>query len=138
MAKVKSKDTSVSKETEVKDTDTSTVAEGKETDTKDTSVSKETEVKDTDTSAVAEGKGADIKDTASPEKQKEDKASTHEKKCVALALKYFKNYKGEKVLHITSDYQVFLSHNKGLALAHQRTIPEGVLTTVSAEAKIVR
>lgn len=106
--------------------------------TKEPSDAKEPEVKDTDTSAVAEGKGADIKDTAALEEQKKDKASTHEKKCVALALKYFKNYKGEKVLHITSDYQVFLSHNKGLALAHQRTIPEGVLTTVSAEGKIVR
>ena len=138
MAKVKSKDTSVSKETEVKDTDTSTVAEGKGTDTKDTSVSKETEVKDTDTSTVAEGKETDTKDTSAPGKQKKEKVSEHEKKCVALALKYFKGYKGEKVLHITSDYQVFLSHNKGLALAHQRTMPEGVLTTVSAEGKIVR
>ena len=105
---------------------------------KDTSGSKEPEVKDTDTSAVAEGKGTDTKDTSAPGKQKKEKVSEHEKKCVELALKYFKSYKGEKVLHITSDYQVFLSHNKGLALAHQRTMPEGVLTTVSAEGKIVR
>ena len=126
MAKVKTKEPSDAKETEVKDTDTSAVAEGNGTDTKDSGTSEAKEAEKTETK------------TDGASRAPKDKMSKHEQKCIELALRYFKNYKGEKVLHITSDYQVFLSHNKGLALAHQRTIPEGVLTTVSAEGKIVR
>ena len=61
----------------------------------------------------------------------------HQKRCVELAKKYFRNYPGEKVLHITSDMQVFLSHNRGLALAHQRTMPQGIVISVDAGGKIV-
>ena len=63
--------------------------------------------------------------------------SAHETACIALAKKYFKNYPGEKVLHITRDMQVFLSHNRGLALSHQRTLPEGAVVSVDATGKIV-
>lgn len=104
--------------------------------TKNTDTAKEPEVKDTDTSRDIEEKTPKAKDTGISSAK--EKTSKHEQKCVTLALKYFKSYKGEKVLHITSDYQVFLSHNKGLALLHQRTIPGEVLVTVSADGKIIR
>lgn len=63
--------------------------------------------------------------------------TAHQKRCVELAKKYFRNYPGEKVLHITSDMQVFLSYNRGLALSHQRTLPEGSVVSVDDTGKIV-
>jgi hypothetical protein len=49
----------------------------------------------------------------------------------ALAAQYFTDYPGERVLHITSDGQVFLNANKGDGVNHQRE-----LNKVDAEAKL--
>lgn len=61
----------------------------------------------------------------------------HEQECIALALKYFKNYPGEKVLHVASDMQVFLDRNKGLATIHQGTLPKGSLVSIGPDGKII-
>lgn len=36
---------------------------------------------------------------------------------------YIKAYPGERVFHVTSDHQVFLDKDYGLAVNHQRSLP---------------
>lgn len=64
--------------------------------------------------------------TATSEQQKSGVNGTRKQSAGWLA-PYCKAYPGEKAFHVTSDRQVFLEKDKGLAVLHQNSLGNGEL-----------
>ncbi len=77
--------------------------------------------------AAEAGKTASKTPTEKPAAEKEDSALTK------LAKEYRKLYPGNKTFHITSDRQVFLDKDKGLADLHQRGLNDGKVTPITID-----
>ncbi len=77
-------------------------------------------------SAANEGKPSPARKSTTSAVKKDDALT-------ALAKGYAKLYPKNKTFHITSDKQVFLDKDKGLADLHQHGLKEGKVTTVTLD-----
>lgn len=97
---------------------------------------KETAAKEAEAKKKADeenaAKEAEVKKKAAEEKAAKEAEAKDPYK--ALAKKYAKVYPGNKTFHITTDKQVFLEHDKNLAMLHQRGLKvDGVVKTVKID-----
>lgn len=70
-------------------------------------------------------KTAKVKTKEKQTEKQENKAPANRKKQANFIAPYAKAYPGEKIFLVTSDRQVFLLKDKGLAENHQRSLKNG-------------
>lgn len=80
--------------------------------------------------AAAEKAAAEVNKKAEAEKATKSKPSVEMEK---LAKEYAKQYPSCDAFHFTSDGQVFLGKDRGLALLHQKTLGKGEVTTINVK-----
>lgn len=70
---------------------------------------------------------------AAAEKAAAAKAATKKDPFRELASEFAKSYPGNKIFHITTDMQVFLSGDLSAAQNHQRSLSEGEVKSINIE-----